>query len=403
MHDKVFIVGAKRSAIGRFLGSLAGADPVDVCAQVIRGGFSQALLRDVESVVIGHVLSAGVGQGAARQIAVKAGIDLAVPAYAVNMVCGSGMQAIRNAVNEIRLGADLVLCGGFEMMSNVPFALPASMRTGDKLGDLTVTDLLIHDGLTDAFSGAHMGVTAENIARTCHISREEQDAYATMTLRRAIDAVDAGRFRDEIVPIRLRGRKGGETVFDQDEQMNRTSTPEKVASLPPAFLKDGTVTAASSSGLNDGAAFLLLASERYCRASGVKPLSEIVDSAVVGCDPQLMGLGPYFAICKLLETTDVPLCEIDRFEINEAFAAQVLGCQRKLAKRFGVSEADLIARCNVYGSGIGLGHPLGATGARITTTLAHMIGRGECQCGIASLCIGGGMGAALLLRRAVIV
>ena len=400
MHQRVFIVGAKRSAIGRFLSSLGEADAADVCAQVIRGGFSGALLGDVESVIVGNVLSAGLGQGVARQIALKAGIDVRVPAYAVNMVCGSGMQAIRNAASEIRLGGGPVLCGGFELMSRVPFAAPASVRTGSRFGDFAMTDLLVHDGLTDAFSGAHMGVTAENVARECGVTREEQDAYAYETLQRAIAAVDDGVFADEIVPVLLRDRKGRETVFDTDEQMNRASTPEKIASLRPSFQKDGTVTAASSSGLNDGAAFLVLASEDYCRAKGIAPLAELVADAAVGCDPQTMGLGPYHAIRKLLDGAGVPFASVDRFEINEAFAAQALGCYRLLSRAYGVPESEIRARTNVCGSGIGLGHPLGATGARIVTTLSHMLARGECETGVASLCIGGGMGAAVLLRRA---
>lgn len=398
--QRVYIVGAKRSPVGRFLGALCGADAVDVCAQVIRGGFDAALLRDVETVVLGNALSAGLGQGVARQVALRAGIPQRVPAYAVNMVCGSGMQAVLNAANEIRLGARLALCGGFEFMSGVPYAAPASMRSGARFGDLSLTDLLVHDGLTDAYSGVHMGVTAENVARACNISRQEQDAYAYTAMRRAIDAVDSGRFADEIVPIRLPSRKGQTTVFDADEQINRASTPEKIASLRPAFLTDGTVTAASSSGLNDGAAFLLLASQAYCDAHGLIPLSELRDGVAVGCDPQTMGLGPYYAVKALLERTGVPFARVGRFELNEAFAAQALGCVRMLCREYGVSEADMLSRTNVCGSGIGLGHPLGATGARITVTLAHMLARGETQTGVASLCVGGGMGLALLLERA---
>ncbi len=401
MPERVFIVAAKRSAIGRYLCSLAQADADDVCAQVIRGGFPEALLRDVRSVIVGNVLSAGLGQGLARQIALRAGLDERTIAYAVNMVCGSGMQAIRCAANEVRLGGGPVLCGGVELMSRAPFAAPASLRTGRKLGDLTLTDLLVHDGLTDAFSGVHMGVTAENVAKACGITREEQDAYATETLRRAIAAVDSGIFREEIVPVRVRDAKGREIIFDTDEQPNRASTPEKVASLRPSFLPDGTVTAASSSGLNDGAAFLVLASESYCEAHGLTPLAELLADTAVGCDPQTMGLGPYYAIRQLLTDSGVAFDAIDRFEINEAFAAQALGCYRLLAREYGVSEEALRARTNLYGSGIGLGHPLGATGARIAVTLAHMLARGECSLGVASLCIGGGMGAALLAGRAV--
>ena len=401
-NQRVFIVNAKRTAIGKFLGSLYEADPAEVCAQLIRQGFEEekAYFKDIENVIIGNVISAGTGQGIARKIAVLAGVPETVPAYTVNMVCGSGMQAIRNGVNEIRCGSNLVLCGGFELMSNIPFATNSYIRLGKKFGDFTMTDLMTHDGLIDAFHGIHMGITAENIAREMDITRDEQDDYSFLTQQRAIRAVDRGAFEEEIVPIRLKDYKGREYVFDKDEFPNRNSSREKLASLKPTFIKDGsgTVTAGNSSGINDGASFLLLASEEYCIKEKIRPMVEIVESAAVGCDPQFMGLGPYYAIKKLLEKTELLFSQIDYLEINEAFAAQVLGCYKLLAKEYHISIEELIERSNIYGSGLGLGHPLGATGARITTTLAHILKERKSGYGIASLCIGGGMGAAVLLK-----
>ena len=358
-------------------------------------------LQDTESVIIGNVISAGTGQGIARKIAVLSGVPQEVPAYLLNMVCGSGMQAIKNAMNEIRCGSNVVLCGGFEFMSNIPYATNSYIRLGKKFGDFTMTDLMTHDGLIDSFSGVHMGITAENIAKTYNITRKEQDEYSFMAQKRAIKAVDEGKFKEEIVPVRLKNYKKEEYIFETDEFPNRKSTAEKLATLKPTFIKDGTgtVTAGSSSGINDGAAFLLLASEEYCKEKDIEPIAEIVDGVAVGCDPQLMGLGPYYAVKKLIEKTGIEFQDVNYLEINEAFAAQVLGCIRLLAEEYNVSEESIIKRCNIYGSGLGLGHPLGATGARITTTLAYILKNGKRKYGIASLCIGGGMGAALLLKK----
>lgn len=399
---RVFIIDAKRSAIGKFLGSLYEADPAEVCAQVIRNGFEHfKLLKDVESVIVGNVISAGTGQGIARKIAILSGVPERIPAYSVNMVCGSGMQAIRNGINEIKCGSNLVLCGGFEFMSNIPYATNSYIRLGKKFGDFTMTDLMTHDGLIDSFSGVHMGITAENIAQKYNITREKQDEYSFLAQQRAIEAVDSGKFQEEIVPVKLKDYKGNEYIFEIDEFPNRKSSREKLSTLKPTFIKDGTgtVTAGSSSGINDGAAFLLLASEDYCRVNNITPLAEILDGTAVGCDPQFMGLGPYYAIKELLNKVNMNLQDIDYLEINEAFAAQTLGCIQLLADEYKMDEAAIIDRCNVYGSGLGLGHPLGATGARITTTLSYILKNGKGQYGVASLCIGGGMGAALLLKK----
>ncbi len=402
MNQKVFIIEAKRSAIGKFLGSLYERDINDVSTQVIKNGFARKHLDKVECVIIGQVFSAGTGQALARKIAISSGISQTVPAYMTNMVCGSGLQAIRSAVMEIHEGRDLVLCGGVELMSNIPFATNSYIRLGKKFGDFNMVDLMTHDGLIDSFSGVHMGITAENIAREYGISREEQDRYSYLAQQRAIRAIDSGRFKEEIVPLNLKDHRNRDYVFDTDEFPNRESNPEKLASLKPTFIKDGTgtITAGSASGINDGVAFLLLASERYVEENGVTPMAEVINSSIVGCDPQMMGLGPYYAIRDLLNKTNLSFNDISRFEINEAFAAQILGCYRLLSEEYGVSQDEIIEKTNLYGSGLGLGHPLGATGARITTTLAHMMAKDkEIEYGISSLCIGGGMGAALLLKK----
>lgn len=401
MNRKVYIVDAKRTAIGKFLGSLYEAEPDKVCAELIKEGFESNYIEDVQSVIIGNVISAGMGQGLARKIAMDAGIPERTPAYSVNMVCGSGMQAIRNGINEIKCGNDLVLCGGLEFMSNIPFATNSYIRLGKKFGDFTMTDLMTHDGLLDSFSGVHMGITAENIASKYNITRKEQDEYSYLTQQRAIKAVDNGEFKEEIVPIHLKDYKGNSYTFDTDEFPNRKSTLEKMSTLKPTFIKDGTgtVTAASSSGINDGAAFVILASEEYCKKHNIVPIAEIIESTAIGCDPQYMGLGPYYAIKDLLDKVDITFSDIDYFEVNEAFAAQALGCYHLLAHEYNTTVEKIIEKSNIYGSGLGLGHPLGATGARIVVTLSHLLKKVHGKYGIASLCIGGGMGAALLLRN----
>ena len=399
--SSIYIIDAKRTAIGKFLGSLYEANPKDVCAQLIKNGFKEEYIKEVESVIVGNVIAAGTGQATARNIAINSGVPLESPAYSLNEVCGSGMQAIINGVNEIKCGKNLVLCGGFEFMSNIPFCTDTYMRLGKKFGDFKMVDLMTHDGLIDSFSGVHMGITAENIVKKLDITREQQDDYSYLAQQRSIEAVDSHFFKEEIIPVSLKDYRGNEYQFDTDEFPNRNCTREKLATLKPSFLKDstGTVTAGNSSGINDGAAFVLLASKEYCIKHNIKPLAKIIANAVVGCDPQTMGLGPYYAISKLLNDNGLDMADIDYMEINEAFAAQVLGCMKLLAEQYNTSVDALVAKTNLHGSGLGLGHPLGATGARITTTLAHIVKRENLKYGIASLCIGGGMGAALLLGR----
>ena len=400
---KIKIIDAKRTAIGKFLGSFYEKDLSDVCVQLNKELFKNKGINicDIDISIFGNAVQAGLGQGLARKIAINSGIPQEKVAYSINMVCGSGMQAIFNACNEIKLGSNLALAGGYEFMSNIPYATDTYIRLGKKFGDFKMTDLMTHDGLHDAFSGVHMGITAENIAKKYNISREEQDKYAFLTHQRAISAVNEDVFKEEIVPIKLKDYKGNEFMFDKDEFINPNSTLENLSKLKPSFVKDGTgtVTAGNTSGINDGAASLLIASEDYCKRNNIDSNIEIVDYVSVGCDPQFMGLGPYYAIKKLLEKTNVDFKDIDFFEINEAFAVQVLGCFKLLEQEYKVDEQYLTERTNVNGSGIGLGHPLGMSGARIVVTLYHQMMRSNCKYGIASLCVGGGMGLAIMLKK----
>lgn len=399
--NNIYLINAKRTAIGKFLGSFYENDPCDVSVQVIKELLSGLNPADVDLTIVGNVVSANMGQAFFRKIAINSGIPQEKPAYAVNMVCGSGMMAVINAVKEIQCGANLVLAGGVEFMSNIPYATNTYLRLGKKFGNFEMTDLMVSDGLTDAFSGVHMGITAENIAKKYGITREQQDDYSWLAQQRAISGVDSGIFKDEIVPVKIKDYKGREFTFDTDEFPNRTSTREKMATLKPTFIKDGTgtVTAASASGINDGAAYVTVASEEYIRKKGLMPLAKISGYSAVGCDPQYMGLGPYYAITRLLQDNGLTIDDIDIFEVNEAFAAQVLGSMKLLSEEFNTPIETIIDKTNIYGSGLGLGHPLGATGARIITTLAHLMKKKNLKRGVASLCIGGGQGTAVLLER----
>ena len=381
------------------MGSLYKNDPKVISVQVLKELLSDYDKNDVDMTIIGNVLSAGLGQSFFRKIAIDAGIPIEKPSYSVNMVCGSGMLAIINGIKEIECGVDLVVAGGLEFMSNVPFAADAKIRSGNKMGNISLNDMLVTDGLTDAFSDVHMGVTAENIAEKYGISREEQDVYAWNALQKAINAVDEGRFKEEIVPVMAKDGRGKESVFSVDEHPNRQSSYEKIASLRPSFIQNGTVTAANSSGINDGVSFVLLCSEDYLKKHGFDPLAKITGFSMVGLDPAYMGLGPYYAIKKLIEQKGCGFDSVDVFEINEAFSAQVLGCIKLLAEEFGVSEDYIISKLNLNGSGLGLGHPLGSTGSRITVSLAHIMKKQKFKRGIASLCVGGGQGVALMLER----
>lgn len=401
MNKKVFIVAAKRSAIGRFLGSLTNVAPADMAAAVIKDIIDTTHINpgDIDEVIVGNILSAGHGQGIARQASIKAGIPVEVPAFGVNMICGSGMKTIMMGYNGIKANeANLVLAGGVESMSGAAFAMPGSVRTGQKMGDFKSIDTMVFDGLTDAFSGLHMGITAENVAERYGITRQEQDEFSYQSQVKAIRAIDNGRFKNEIVPIPV--KVGKEMVqFDTDEHINRGSSVEKLANLRPAFKKDGSVTAGNASGINDGASFMLLASEEAIKMYNLTPLAEIVAVGQAGYDPAYMGIGPVPAIKKALTKADMQLSDMQVLELNEAFAAQALGVVKELSNDHNVSEQWIMQRTNVNGGAIALGHPIGASGNRITVSLLHEMIRENKTLGLASLCIGGGMGTAIILKR----
>ena len=397
---KVYIVDAKRTAIGSMLGTLKNAAPGELGAAVVKNILETNNLdpNKVDELICGNILMAGQKQGVGRQVAIHAGIPHTVPAYGVNMICGSGMKAVLNAYADIKSDfANIVIAGGTEVMSNTPFLIPSSTRQGFKMGNMTVVDHMINDALTDAFTGVHMGVTAENIANKYNITRAEQDEFAIKSQEKAIASVDAGLFKNEIVPYVIKTKKE-EIIFDTDEYPNRKTSLEKLGTLRPAFIKDGTVTAGNASGINDGAAFLLLASEEAVKENGLTPVVEIVSVGQGGVDPQVMGLGPVPAIRMALKNAGMKLEDIDIIELNEAFASQSLGVIHELIEEHGVTKEWILERTNVTGGAIALGHPVGASGARIIVTLIHNMLRLNKKVGLASLCIGGGMGTAVIVK-----
>lgn len=389
---KVAIVAAYRSAIGSFGGSLKDMKLADLGAQVLaytlkKSNISPAL---VEEVIIGNVLGAGQGQNVARQIALGAGIPDTTSAFVVNKVCGSGLKAVQLAAQSILAGdQEVVVAGGIEIMSQAPY-LSRDSRFGKKLGSITLEDSLLIDGLTDAFSGEHMGITAENIAERYQITRTEQDAFALASQEKALRAVENGRFADEIVPLTVKsGRK--DVLFDQDEYPRETSL-EKLTNLRPAFKKDGSVTAGNASGINDGCAMLILMSETKVTELGLEPLAYIEAAASSGIDPAYMGLGPITASQKALAKIKKNIADIDLFEVNEAFAAQAIPVLSELGMD---SE-----KVNVNGGAIALGHPIGASGARILVTLIHELEKRNGHLGLCTLCIGGGQGISMIISNA---
>lgn len=401
MMEKVYIVGAKRTPIGSFLGSLKSVSAVKLASRAIRGALEQAQVQstDVTEVILGNVLSAGLGQGIARQAAIGAGLSIDVPAYSLNMVCGSGLKAVANGMSMIQSGlAQAVVTGGTESMSNAPFLVDGHIRSGRKMGHMNFTDSMLHDGLTDAFEGYHMGITAENVAREFGISRGEQDQFAIRSQEKAIIAQDSGKFVDEIVPVVVETCTGVEEVAE-DEYINRTTTLEKMSGLRPAFKKDGTVTAGNASGLNDGASAIILASGQLAAAQQLPIMAEVIAVGQGGVDPSVMGIGPVPAIKKALEAANLTLADIDLFELNEAFAAQSLAVMNELAAESGESVEALSERINVNGGAIALGHPIGASGNRILVTLLYELKRRSLTYGLASLCIGGGMGLAVIIKN----
>lgn len=424
--EDVVIVGATRTAIGAFGGALKEVPVVDLGAHVIRKSLEKAGLRPVvadaqkafrpgplrdagpcapekkapawsdalnpvfvDEVILGNVVGAGQGQNPARQASVRAGLPVETPAFTVNKVCASGMKAVALGAQSIRSGgAEVVVAGGMENMSLIPYAFPEA-RWGGRMFNKEMVDLMVHDGLWEIFYGYHMGVTAENIAKTYGISREEQDKLGLLSHQRARKAIQDGTFAEEIAPLEIPQKKKDPIRFDTDERPMDT-TLEKMARLPPAFLKDGTVTAGNASGINDAAAALVLMSRKKASELGVRPLARILGYASGGLDPAYMGLGPIPAVRRLLAKTGVSLSDVGRVELNEAFASQAIACMRELGLD--------IAKTNVHGSGISLGHPIGCSGARILVTLLYELRRKNLSLGLASLCIGGGQGMAMLIE-----
>jgi acetyl-CoA C-acetyltransferase len=399
--EKIFIVDGLRTPIGSFLGSLKTFSAPKLGAAVVKALLEKNKFggADVDAVIVGNVIAAGTGMGPGRQVSLGAGLPVEVPAYSLNMLCCSGMKAIMSAVTEIQAGnAQLVIAGGIESMTNAPFIMPAKARTGIKMGDIALLDTLLADGLTDVFNNYHMGITAENIAEMHKISREAQDEFALNSQQKAIKAVDGGEFKDEIVPIEVVDGKNSFS-FDTDEYPNRTTNAEKLAKLKTAFKADGTISPGNSAGINDGAAFVIVAPESAVKKFNLVPKAEISAFGQAGIDPKIMGLGPVQAIDRALKKAELKLGDMEYIELNEAFAAQSLGVIRELSQQHGESEASIIARCNVNGGSIALGHPLGCTGARITVTLLNILKKRNAKYGLASLCAGGGMGTALIIKN----
>ena len=391
MSIEVVIVSAARTPVGSFLGALSSLPASGLGEVAIRAALERAGVApdEVDEVILGHVLQAAAGQGPARQAAMGAGIRKEAAAWSLNQICGSGLRAVAIGAQQIALGdARIVVAGGQESMSQAPHA--QALRTGQKMGDIKLVDTMISDGLWDAFNGYHMGQTAENIADTFHISRADQDAFAVASQNKAEAAQKAGRFDDEIAPVTIKGRKG-DTVVDKDEFIRHGATLEAMQGLKPAFTKEGSVTAANASGLNDGAAALVLMSADDAKARGLTPLARIVSSATAGVDPAVMGTGPIPASRKALEKAGWTVADLDLVESNEAFAAQSLCVLRELGL-----DPDKV---NVNGGAIAIGHPIGASGARILTTLLHEMKRRSAKKGLATLCIGGGMGVAMCVAR----
>jgi len=393
MTTDIVIVAAARTAVGRFGGSLAKIPASELGATVLRALLERSGLQaeQVSEVILGQVLQAGTGQNPARQAVIKGGLGNGVPAMTINKVCGSGLKAVMLAAQAIRDGdAEIVLAGGQENMSLSPHVLPNS-RDGQRMGDWKLVDTMIQDGLWDVYNQYHMGITAENVAKKYGISREQQDALAYASQSKAAAAQDAGFFRKEIVGVSIPQKKGDPLVFDADEFINRKSTLEALAGLRPAFDKAGSVTAGNASGLNDGAAGVVVMAAGKADALGLKPLGRIASYASAALDPAFMGMGPVPAARKALERAGWKPADLDLLEINEAFAAQACAVHQEMGWD--------TSKVNVNGGAIAIGHPIGASGARILVTLLHEMARRQAKRGIASLCIGGGMGVALTIER----
>ena len=391
--QKPVIVGAVRTPIGKFMGTLAPLAATKLGALVVSEILSRTGVKpeQVDEVIMGNVVGAGLGQNPARQAAINGGVPDTVPAFTVNKVCGSGLKAVMLAEQAIRCGdAELILAGGMESMSNAPYMLTGA-RTGFRMGNQQVIDLMIHDGLWDSYNDYHMGNTGEVVSERYDVSREQQDQWALQSHQRAIAAIDAGKFAKEIVPVEVPQRKKDPILFDTDESPRRDTTLEALGKLRAAFKKDGTVTAGNAPGVNDGAAALIVTSAEHAKRLGLAPRAEIVAQAASGLAPELVMMAPEKAIRAVWEKTGWKTDEVDLYEINEAFAVQ----QVALGKELGIDPA----KHNVWGGAVALGHPIGASGARVLTTLLHALEEGGHEKGIAALCLGGGNAVALAIRR----
>ncbi|MCA1291459.1 acetyl-CoA C-acetyltransferase [Paenibacillus sp. alder61] len=393
--NEVVIVSAVRTAVGSFGGAFKDVPAVALGTAAVKGALDKINLApaEVDEVILGNVLQAGLGQNVARQISMQAGIPLEVPSYTINQVCGSGLKAVQLAAQAILAGqAEVVVAGGAENMSQAPYLLPTT-RWGQRMGDGSIIDSMVHDGLTDAFNQYHMGITAENIAEKYNITREMQDELAAASQNKAEKAMKDGKFKEEIIPVEVPQRKGAPVVVDTDEYPRVGVTAESLAGLKSAFKKDGTVTAANASGLNDGAAILIVMSKNKAQRLGLAPLVTIKAAESTGVAPELMGTGPIPATKKALEKAGLTIKDLDLVEANEAFAAQALSVVNELG-----IDMNIV---NVNGGAIALGHPIGASGARILVTLIHEMEKRKVQNGLATLCIGGGQGIAMIVEREV--
>lgn len=389
----VYLVGLNRTAVGSFGGSLKDFSAAQLGAIVIKEALNRAGVdgKYVDEVIMGNVLQAGQGQNPARQMAIFAGVPYDAPAMSVNKVCGSGLYAVALAYRAIVAGdANCIVAGGAESMSKAPYVINGA-RFGVKMGDQKMVDVMINDGLWDVYNNYHMGITAENIVAQYGLTREQQDEFAVISQNRASAAIEAGRFAEEITPVEIPSKKGEPTFFAVDEYVKAGTTIDKVAKLKPAFKKDGSVTAANASGINDGAAAMLVCSEEFVKEHNLKPMAKIVSTGSKGVDPAIMGIGPVPSVREALKKANLTIADIDLFEANEAFAAQSLAVCKDLEIP---SE-----KCNVNGGAIAIGHPIGASGARILTTLVYEMHKRDAKLGCATLCIGGGMGEALIVEK----
>lgn len=387
------IVAAVRTPIGSYGGSLKDISAVDLGVTAVKGALEKINLDPtlVDEVIFGNVLGAGLGQNVARQVSIKSGLPVTTPSFTINKVCGSGLKTISLAAQAILLGdADVVIAGGTENMSQAPYVIQ-NQRWGSRMGDSKVIDTMLKDGLTDAFEPIHMGITAENVADKYNITREDQDSFAVRSQEKAVAAIKAGKFKDEIVPVLIPQRKGDPLVFDTDEYPRENASMEGMAKLRPAFKKDGTVTAGNASGINDGAAAIIMMSSEKAAQLGLPVLATIKSYASAGLDPTIMGCGPIYASRKALDKAGLSVSDLDLVEANEAFASQACAVNRELGL-----NPDIV---NVNGGAIALGHPIGASGARIFVTLLHEMQKRDAKCGLATLCIGGGMGIAVIVSR----